>query len=151
MVKHYPVLPKMIQTGSLDQRSANHSLWEKFIPSTFLVNKILLEHGHTHLFRNWLWMLLHYGPSRWLSGKKKICLPRQEMWVWSLGWEDLLGKEMVTHSSILAWRIPLEEPGGLQSMGSQRVRCDSATERPCLCITTTELSSCNRNCMACKA
>ena len=39
----------------------------------------------------------------------------------SLGWEDLLKKETATHSSILAWEIPLtEEPGGLQSMGSQR-------------------------------
>ena len=38
----------------------------------------------------------------------------------SLGWEDLLEKEMATHSSILAWRIPwTEEPGGLQSMGLQ--------------------------------
>ena len=38
------------------------------------------------------------------------------------GWEDPLEKEMVTHSSILAWRIPwMEEPGGLQSTGSQRV------------------------------
>ena len=38
----------------------------------------------------------------------------------SLGWEDLLEKEMATHSSILAWRIPrTEEPGRLQSMGSQ--------------------------------
>ena len=43
-------------------------------------------------------------------------------WVWSLGWEDPLGKGIATHSSILAWRIPWrEEPGGLQSMGSQRV------------------------------
>ena len=42
--------------------------------------------------------------------------------VGSLGWEDLLEKRMVTHSSILAWRIPwTEEPGGLQSMGSQEV------------------------------
>ena len=41
------------------------------------------------------------------------------------GWEDLLEKGMATHSSILAWRIPwTEEPGGLQSMGSQRVRPD---------------------------
>ena len=49
----------------------------------------------------------------------------QETWVQSLGWEDLLEKEMETHSSILAWRIPwLEEPGGLQSMGSQRVGHD---------------------------
>ena len=46
----------------------------------------------------------------------------QETWVQSLGWEDPLEKEMATHSSILAWRIPrTEEPGGLQSMGSQRV------------------------------
>ena len=41
-----------------------------------------------------------------------------ETWVQSLGWEDLLEKEMATHSSILAWRIPrMEEPGRLQSMG----------------------------------
>ena len=46
--------------------------------------------------------------------------PMQETWVWSLGREDPLEKEMVTHSSILAWRIPwTEEPGGLQSTGSQ--------------------------------
>ena len=44
----------------------------------------------------------------------------QETWVQSLGQEDPLKKEMTTHSSILAWRIPwIEEPGGLQSMGSQ--------------------------------
>ena len=43
--------------------------------------------------------------------------------VQSLGQEDLLEKEMATHSSILAWKIPwMEEPGRLQSMGSQRVR-----------------------------
>ena len=49
----------------------------------------------------------------------------QETRVLSLGWEDPLEKEMAAHSSILAWRIPwTEEPGGLQSMGSQRVRCD---------------------------
>ena len=46
----------------------------------------------------------------------------QESGVRSLDWEDPLEKEMVTHSSILVWKIPLaEEPGGLQSMGSQRV------------------------------
>jgi len=43
----------------------------------------------------------------------------QEMWIQSLGGEDPLEKEMATHSSILAWEIPLsEEPGGLQSMES---------------------------------
>ena len=52
----------------------------------------------------------------------------QETQVWSLGWEDPLEKEMATHSSILAWRIPwTEEPGGLQSMGSQSGGHDSAT------------------------
>ena len=45
----------------------------------------------------------------------------RETWVRSLGQEDPLEKEMATHSSILAWRIPwMEEAGGLQSMGSQR-------------------------------
>ena len=49
----------------------------------------------------------------------------QETWVRSLGWEDPLEKEMATHSSILAWKISwTEEPGGLQSMGSQRVGHD---------------------------
>ena len=49
----------------------------------------------------------------------------QETHVQSLGREDLLEKEMATHSSILAWKIPwMEEPGRLQSMGLQRVRHD---------------------------
>ena len=48
----------------------------------------------------------------------------------SLGWEDPLEKEMTTHPSILAWEIPwTEEPGGLQPMGSQRVRHDLASEQ----------------------
>ena len=49
----------------------------------------------------------------------------RETWVQSLGQEDPLEKEMATHSSILAWKIPWTEgPDGLQSMGSQRVRHD---------------------------
>ena len=49
----------------------------------------------------------------------------RETWVPSLGQEDPLEKEMATHSRVLAWRIPwMEEPGGLQSMGSQRVGHD---------------------------
>ena len=48
-----------------------------------------------------------------------------ETWFQSLGWEDLLEKEMVIHSSVLAWKIPwMEEPGRIQSMGSQRVGHD---------------------------
>ena len=49
----------------------------------------------------------------------------QETWVRSLAWEDPLEKEMAAHSSTLAWKIPwIEEPGRLQSMGSQRVGHD---------------------------
>ena len=52
----------------------------------------------------------------------------QETWVWSLHWEDPLEKETATYSSILAWKISwTEEPGGLQSVRSQRVRHDWAT------------------------
>ena len=53
----------------------------------------------------------------------------QETWVRFLGQEDPLEEDMATHSSILAWRIPwTEEPGGLQSMRSQRVGNDRVTE-----------------------
>ena len=52
----------------------------------------------------------------------------QDTWVWSLGWGDPVENGVATHSSILAWRIPwTEEPGGLQSMGSQRIRYDWVT------------------------
>ena len=52
----------------------------------------------------------------------------QETWVRSLSWEDPLEEGLTTYSSILAWRIPwTEELGGLQSMGSQRVGHDGAT------------------------
>ena len=57
----------------------------------------------------------------------------------SLGWKDPLEKEMANHSSILAWKIPwTEEPGGLQSMGSQRVRHDFATKPPTRCLTCSQ-------------
>ena len=64
------------------------------------------------------------------------CLPMQETQVRSLGQEDPLEKEIATHSNILAWEIPwIEEPGGLQSMGLQRVGCSLATkQQQCLII-----------------
>ena len=56
------------------------------------------------------------------------------MQVWSLGREDPLEEGVAPHSSTLAWRIPwTEQPGGLQSVGSQRIRHDQATDT----ITTT--------------
>ena len=61
-----------------------------------------------------------------LVAKTVKCLPTiQETWVRSLGQEDPLEKEMVSHSNILAWKIPwTEEPGRLQSTGLLRVRHD---------------------------
>ena len=55
----------------------------------------------------------------------KLLTAMQETRVRSLGWEDPLEKEMATHSSTLAWKIPwMEEPGRLQSMGLPRVGHD---------------------------
>ena len=66
-------------------------------------------------------MLAAHQVAQWL----RIHLPVQEMQVQSLSQEDALEEEMATHSSVLAWRIPwIEEHGGLQSMGSQRVGHD---------------------------
>ena len=60
-----------------------------------------------------------------MAQRLKHLLAMQETWVLPLGWEDPLEKERATHSSILAWRVPwMEEPGGLQSVGLQRVRHD---------------------------
>ena len=61
------------------------------------------------------------------SGKEPTCLSVQDTGVQFLHWEDPLEKETAIHSSILAWEIPWrEEPGGLQSMESQRVRHECA-------------------------
>ena len=60
-----------------------------------------------------------------MAQKFKRLPAMRETWVQSLGQEDPLGKEMPTHSTILAWEIPwTEEPGGLQSTGLQRVGHD---------------------------
>ena len=73
-------------------------------------------------------MLLIRRSPRWLSGKEPACQCRRCRFD-PLGWEDSLGKEMATHSSILAWEIPwTEEPGGLYSMKLQRVRHNGITE-----------------------
>ena len=60
-----------------------------------------------------------------MSQRQRIHLPMQETQVRSLGWGDLPEKEMATHSSTLAWKIPqMEEPCRLQPMGLQRVGHD---------------------------
>ena len=77
------------------------------------------------------------------DGKEFICNARDQ--VQSLGWEDPLEKEMATHCSILAWRIPwTEEPGGLQSMGSWRVGhnwSDSDAYTIVICVALTLLQT----------
>ena len=61
----------------------------------------------------------------------------QEMQARSVGWEDVLEEEIANHSNTLAWKIPwTEEPGKLQSMRSQRVRCNLATEQTCIHVHT---------------
>ena len=68
------------------------------------------------------------------------------MWetqVWSLGWEDLLEKEMETHSSILAWTTPwTEDPGELQFMGSQRVQHNWTTNAYTHCVPNVNQAPC---------
>ena len=79
----------------------------------------------------------------WATREAPAMPETQEMWVRSLGQKDALEKEMATHSSILAWKIPwTEEPGGLQSMGSQRVKHNLGTKH----ASTRELSTENRWC-----
>ena len=57
----------------------------------------------------------------------------------SLGWEDPLAGEMATHSSILSWEIPwIEEPGGLQSIGSKESGTSPADQWLSLCVSTAE-------------
>ena len=85
--------------------------------------------GHKDQIRKWIWSTWYIRGTHgyywdFLVAQMVTNLPAvQETWIWSLGWEeDPLGKGMATHSGILAWEIPwTEEPGGLQSLGSQRV------------------------------
>ena len=94
--------------------------------------------GRCHL-KPWWTSLTIRSPSAsvlwlpcWLSGKETACIAGdlQETWVWSLGWEDHPEKEIVTHSSILAWEIPwTKEPGGATVHGWQRVEHSWVTKQ----------------------
>ena len=75
----------------------------------------------THCLTDFCKDLVYRNRASLVAQPVKNPLGMRETLVRSLGWEDPLEKEMATHSSILAWRIPwTEEPGGLQSMESQR-------------------------------
>ena len=88
------------------------------------------DFGPTPSFFSFLALSVFYLGRSSLGAQTVKNLPAVwETWVRSLGWEDPLEEGIATHSSILAWRIPsTEEPGGLQSMGLQRVRHDWATK-----------------------
>ena len=93
----------------------------------YLVSSVLLERPPTDFLPLFNFQILYRKKEeRKESEVVQSCLPAmRETWVRSLGWEDPLEKEMATHSSILAWRIPwTEEPGSLQSTGLQRVGHD---------------------------
>ena len=99
------------------------------LPSEYGVNEKLHKQDYS-IHRNWLYLfiyLLLLGDS--LVAQRVKHLPA--MWgayVWSLGWEDPLEKEIATHSSTLAWKILwMEKPGRLQFMGLQRVGYNWAT------------------------
>ena len=109
-----------INSRSLAMTAQNkHHFW--FIQSiTSSRSKIKLQNVHQSIV----------SQEKWVAKAAKNLPAMQEMWVWSLGWEDPLEKGMATHSSILAWKIPrTEEPGRLQSMGLQRVRHNWATHK----------------------
>ena len=81
-------------------------------------------HTHTHMYTH-IYIHIYVFKASLVTQTLKNLSAIQETWVQSLGWEDSLEKGMATHSSILAWKISwTEEPGGLQSMGSQRGRHD---------------------------
>ena len=111
--------------------------------STVLYSAILryLISKFDHLYRKFdpiIYLFINLTTSLVAQMVKHLPIMR-ETWVQSLGWEDLLEKEMATHSSILAWKIPwMEKPGRLQSVGSQIVGHDWAT---LLRLASAELQS----------
>ena len=103
-------------------------LFNKYLLSFYSVLGAVLGTRYTVVRNRNSPALMKIPQASMVAQRLKHLPPMQETWVQSLGREDPLEKEMVTHSSILAWRIPwTEKPGRLQSMGLQRVRHDWAT------------------------
>ena len=100
-----------------------HTLCQYLFPCSLTYYKVLSIILHVTVGPCWLSVLYIV-----VAQLVKNLPVMQETRVWSLGREDPLEKEMATHSSTLAWRIPwTEEPDRIQSMGSQRVRYDGVT------------------------
>ena len=119
----------------------NQLLW--LLKKTWFLNKIPTVHENVNkkvrshpkpqseiaITKTPFYLFIHIcGLPQWLSSKESACNAGDVGS--SPGWGDFLGDGMANHSSILAWRIPwTEKPGGLQLIGSQRVRHDWANER----------------------
>ena len=111
--------------------------WVEYVfPFLLCLSLLALSQLFVRLPQTTLFAFLHFfflrmaliTTSSLVAQRLKYLPAMQETWVQALGREDPLEKEMATHSSILAWRIPWTvEPGGLQSTGSQRVRHNRAT------------------------
>ena len=85
----------------------------------------------TQLISDYIWIRSNFPVAQMVKRLPTM----QETQVQSLGWDDFLEKEMATHSSILAWKIPWrEDPGGLQSIRSQRVGHNWATKHSTACL-----------------
>ena len=102
----------------------------KKITKDFKHEVLLMQFGRRVIYYSYA---LFWDFLQWLSGKESISTQEsQEMQVWSLSWENHLEEEMATHSRILARIIPwTEKPGGLQSLGLQRVGHNWVTEHTC--------------------
>ena len=101
-------------------------------------NKLVGERQVLYVDAIW-YIYISYGASL-VAQMVHNLLVMLETWVWSLGQEDTLEEDMATHSSILAWRIPwTEEPGRLQSTGSQRIRHDWVTKHSTAYISLSNI------------
>ena len=119
-------LPKMVHPLVGEQEPEDRAVW--------LWRHHALPTRVSHISPGWFCIistrrgkeLRGCGLSRWANCKEPACqCRRHKTWVRSQGWEEPLEEEMASHSSTFAWRIPwAEEPGRLQSMGSQTVRHD---------------------------
>ena len=131
-----PAFHMIYSASKLNKQSDNIQPWYTPFP-------ILSAFKDSFSFLKFYAELLH---SSLVAHMVKHLPTMQETWVQSLGWKDPLEKKMATHSSTLAWKIPwTEEPGRLQSMGSQRVRHDWVTSLSFLHSTTSpwDLGQCD--------
>ena len=114
----------LLHTNRLSIFSARYMCFKDHtIKTQFALKKKVCGRSHLHPHLTYIPETYHSAFLASLVAQTVKRLPAMwETWIQSLGWEDPLEKEMATHSSILAWRIPwTEEPDGLQSMRSQRV------------------------------